>query len=175
MKTPTLTVKVVGKMRWAVFVNAQNSARQPQMINSCQNVWEIPFLRCCWYCWWCGSQHCCRTQKATSYLKARSFRRGTWVALKIWMCLCAVLSHLSHVQLFATPWTIDCQAPLSMGFPRQQYWSGLPCPPPGDLPDSGIEPVSLVSPALADGFFTTWDTHECAWKPANLRMESWSR
>ena len=47
------------------------------------------------------------------------------------------------------------QAPLSMGFSRQEYWSGLPCPPPGDLPDSGIKPTSLVSPALAGRFFTT--------------------
>ncbi|ELR63021.1 hypothetical protein M91_07536, partial [Bos mutus] len=46
-------------------------------------------------------------------------------------------------------------APLSMGFSRQEYWSGLPCPPPGDLLDSGIEPKSLMSPALAGGFFTT--------------------
>ena len=47
---------------------------------------------------------------------------------------------LSHVQLFVTPWTIDCQAPLSMGFSRQEYWSRLPCSSPGDLPDPGIEP-----------------------------------
>ena len=53
---------------------------------------------------------------------------------------------------FVTPWTVACQAPLSMGFPRQEYWSGLPFPSPGDPPDSGIE---LVSPALASGFFTT--------------------
>ena len=53
---------------------------------------------------------------------------------------------------FATPWTIACQAPLSMEFSRQESWSGLPFPPPGDLPDLGIE---LVSPALAGGFFTT--------------------
>ena len=50
---------------------------------------------------------------------------------------------------------IALQAPLSMGFSRQQYWSGLPCPLPGYLPDPGIEPTSLMSPALADGFFTT--------------------
>ena len=48
---------------------------------------------------------------------------------------------LSHVRLFATPWTVARQAPLSMGFSRQEYWSGLPCPPPGDLPYPGIEPV----------------------------------
>ena len=53
---------------------------------------------------------------------------------------------------FATPWTVAHQAPLSMGFSTQEYWSGLPFSSPGDLPDPGIKPVS---PALADGFFTT--------------------
>ena len=53
------------------------------------------------------------------------------------------------------PWTAAHQAPLSMGFSRQEYWSGLPFPPPEDLPDPGIEPASLVSPELAGGFFTT--------------------
>ena len=51
-----------------------------------------------------------------------------------------MLSHFSRVCLFVTLWTITHQAPLSMGFSRQEYWSGLPCPPPGDLPDPGIEP-----------------------------------
>ena len=55
---------------------------------------------------------------------------------------------LSHVQLFVTPWTVACQAPLSMGFPRQGYWSGLPFPPPRDLPDPGIGPTYPVLPAL---------------------------
>ena len=59
---------------------------------------------------------------------------------------------LSHVQLFAIPWTVAHQSPLSMGLSRQEYWSGLPCPPPGDLPNPGTEPMSLASPALADGF-----------------------
>ena len=73
-----------------------------------------------------------------------------------WQCPHACMpSRLSHVQLFATVWTVACQAPLSMGFPRQEYWSGLRCPSPGDLPDPGIEPTSLKSPALAGGFFTT--------------------
>ena len=71
-----------------------------------------------------------------------------------------VLSRYSRVQLFVTPWTVAHQAPLSMGFSRQEYWSGLPCPSPGDLPDPGIEPMSLMSPALADGFFTTSATWE---------------
>ena len=67
---------------------------------------------------------------------------------------------LSHVQLFATPWTVAHQAPLSTAFSREEYWSGLPYPPPMDLPDPGIEPKSLMSPALAGGFFTTSDTWE---------------
>ena len=58
------------------------------------------------------------------------------------------LSHFSHVRLFATLWTIAFQAPLSMGFSRQEYYTGLPCPPPGDLPNPGIEPASLTTPAL---------------------------
>ena len=64
------------------------------------------------------------------------------------VCVCArahALSHFSCVPLFVTLWTIVCQAPLSMGFSRQEYWSGSPCPPPGDLPDPGAEPGS---PAL---------------------------
>ena len=69
------------------------------------------------------------------------------------VCVCAKL--LSCVQLFATVGAIACQAPLSMGFSRQEYWSGLPCPPPGDLSDPGIEPMSLASPALAGRFFAT--------------------
>ena len=59
------------------------------------------------------------------------------------------LSPFSRVQLFATPWTVASQAPLSMGFPRQEFWSGLPFPPPEDLPDPEVEPATLVSPALA--------------------------
>ena len=66
-----------------------------------------------------------------------------------------VLSHFSSVQFFATPWTVARQAPLSMGFSSQEHWSGLPCPPPGDLPDLGIEAASLTSPAMAGRFFTT--------------------
>ena len=66
----------------------------------------------------------------------------------IYMLCCAVLSHFSCIRLFATPWTIARQAPLSMEFPGQEYWSGLSCAPPGDLPNPGIESSSPVSPAL---------------------------
>ena len=74
---------------------------------------------------------------------------GSW--LKICVCLCV----LSCVQLFATPWTVALQAPLSMGFSRQEYWSGLSFPSLEDLPGPGIEPMPPVFPALAGKFFTT--------------------
>ena len=61
---------------------------------------------------------------------------------KMSACMCV----LSCVQLFVTPWTVAHQAPLSMEFSRQEYWSGLPLPSPGELPEPGIEPSSLVSP-----------------------------
>ena len=62
---------------------------------------------------------------------------------------------MSLVQLCVTPWTVACQAPLSMELSGQKYWSGLPFSPPGNLTDPGIEPMSLVSPAMAGGFFTS--------------------
>ena len=73
------------------------------------------------------------------------------------MCACSVTSVMSDS---ATLWTVAHLAPPSMGFSRQEYWSGLPCPPPGDLPNPGIEPASLVSPALAGAFFSTSTTWE---------------
>ena len=77
-----------------------------------------------------------------------------------------MLVHFSRVQLFETLRTVAHQAPLSMGFSMQECWSGLPCPPPGDLPDPGIKPASLVSPALAGRFFATSATWEvCSVSP----------
>ena len=71
-----------------------------------------------------------------------------------------VLSCFSCVGLFVIPWTVAFQAPLSMGFSRQEYQSGLPFPPPGDLPDPRIDPESLMSPALVGRFITTSATWE---------------
>ena len=71
-----------------------------------------------------------------------------------------VLSSFSPTQLFATLWNVAHMAPLSMGFSRQEHWSGLPCPLPGDLPDPGIKPSSLMSPAMLGEFFTTSATWE---------------
>ena len=73
-----------------------------------------------------------------------------WLVGALCMHVC-MLSHFSCVRLFVTLWTVAIQAPLSMGFSRQEYWSGLPCPSPGNLPNLGIEPASLVSPAMVNG------------------------
>ena len=78
-----------------------------------------------------------------------------------WSCAC-MLSRWSCVPPFVTLWIVAHQVSLSLGFPRQEYWSGLPCPPPGDLPNSGIELMFLRSPAFAGQFFTTSATWE-AW------------
>ena len=81
---------------------------------------------------------------SSSYLKIYFFKKY------IFACL---LSRFSHARLFATLWTVACQTPLSMGFSGQENWKRLPCPPPGDLIDPGIKPVSVLS-VLAAGFFT---------------------
>ena len=79
-----------------------------------------------------------------------------------------MLSHFSCVSLFATLFTITCQALLSMGFSRKEHWSALPCPPLEDLSDPGIKPMSLMSPKLADGFFTTSSTWEAFIFPSSF-------
>ena len=75
----------------------------------------------------------------------------------VWVHLQCVIS---HVQPFATPWTAARQAHLSMAFPRQEYWNGLPFPTPSDLLNSRIKPTALDSPALTGGFFTNCATRE---------------
>ena len=114
-----------------------------------------------------------------SLIKFARFSRNlsvscSWFKLSILQKICSIFffrlhcfpSHacmptqFSCVWLFVTLWTVAYQAPLSMGFSRQEYWSGLPCPSPGDLPNPGIEPTSLNSPALAGRFFTTRTTWE---------------
>ena len=74
--------------------------------------------------------------------------------------LAYMLSHFSHALLFVTLWTVTHQDPLSLGISRQEYWSGLSCPPPGDLLNPEIEPEFLMSPALVSRFFITHATQE---------------
>ena len=89
------------------------------------------------------------------------------VEMGVHMCM---LSHFSCVQLFVTLWTMACHAPLSMGFSRQEYWSGLSCPPPRDLPDPGIEPTSLMPLALAGRLFTTKATRKADGQLASKKV-----
>ena len=97
---------------------------------------------------------CCKTQASVYYDEQLQERRKNRM-----VCF-------SCVQLFVTLWTVALQVPLSMGFSRYEYWSVLPCPPPGDLPNAGIKPASLTSPALAGRFFTngaTWKALLMPW------------
>ena len=91
-------------------------------------------------CWYFGIMFCRDTPGDTSNV-----------------CACSVTSVMSGP---VTPWILAHQALLSIGFSRKEYWSGLPCPPPGDLSDPRIEHTSLMSPSLAGGFFTTKATWE---------------
>ena len=89
----------------------------------------------------------------------------------MYVCVCVLLNRFTRVWLLVTLWTVAHQAPLCLGFPRQEYWSGLPCPPVGDLPNSGIKPVSLTSSALAGRFFTTG----VSWEAQSVyTMKKWS-
>ena len=98
-------------------------------------------------------EHLCGS-RAPGWFVSRS--TGTSVCLGPGVCRGhCVCPSLSRVPLSATPWTVARQAPLSTAFSRQEDWGGLPFPSPGDLPNPGIEPESLASPALASGFFTT--------------------
>ena len=104
------------------------------------------------HCWWE-----CKLIQTLWKTVWRFFKKKQGIKLS---CVC-VLSCFSCVRIFAALWTVAHQAPLSMGFSRQEYWRGLPCPPPGDLPNPGIEPTS---PALLGGFYitsTTWEAPIC--------------
>ena len=93
-----------------------------------------------------------RVTKSQMQLKQFSMHaHSIYVCVCLYMCICI--------------WLVAHQSPLSMGFSRQEYWSGLLCSPPGCLPNPGTEPKSLMSPALAGGFFTTsttWEAYTCA-------------
>ena len=81
-------------------------------------------------------------------LWSQSHMKGVFISMLMLLLCMHMLSCFSHVPLFATPWAITHQVPLSMEFSRQEYWSGFPCPPPGDLPNPGTEPASPKAPVL---------------------------
>ena len=89
------------------------------------------------------------------------------------VCVCACVQLLSHVWLFGTLWTVACQAPLSLGFSRQEYWSGLPCPSPGDLSDAEIKPASLWL-LHCRRILYHWANREAKWMLKNLnKVRTW--
>ena len=101
----------------------------------------------------------CKVENALqSVLLTSVAEEGNFNLIYTCFVCCVVLNCFSCVQFFAAPRTVGHQAPLSMGFSRKEYWSGLPRPPPEDLPNPGIKPTSFMSPALVGGFFTTSTT-----------------
>ena len=109
-----------------------------------------------------GSPHCGRPEELCQEVGVGSWEGN--VLISSYQVHACVLSHFSCVRLSVTPSTVACQAPLSMGFSRPEYWSGLPCPPPRDLPNPGIKPVSIMSPALPGGFFTISASWEASYQ-----------
>ena len=91
------------------------------------------------------------------------------------MSACVLAKSLQSCLTFVTPWTVIHQAPLSVGFSRQEHWSGLPCPPPQGLPHPGTEPTSLMSLALAGGFFTSSATWEALYMNICEHIKSYIR
>ena len=89
----------------------------------------------------------------------------------VYVCVCVRMCSVGSNPL-GPPWAVALQASLSMEFSRQEHWNGLPVPPPGDLPNPGIKPVSLASPALAGGFFTTSATWEAVVREKSLKDNS---
>ena len=118
-------------------------------------------------------QHCCEPVILTPFWRWENSEKFSKLFKVMHACVYAVLSCFNHVWLFATLWIVVSQAPLSMGFSRWQYLSGLTCPPSWDLPNPGTEPVSLMSPALVGRFFTT-SAHQVA-KLLNGRLKHKSR
>ena len=122
---------------------------------------EINIHRC--KCW-CAHRHVHKCPDPIALFTERTWERhhanNTVILLISSVYTCAMRRHSAASDSSVTPWTVARQAPLSMGFPRQEYWSGLPFPPLRDLSGPGIEPVSPMSPALAGGLFTTSTTWE---------------
>ena len=120
-----------------------NSPTQENPLHATSSPWR--HLQCHWVCYilWCKWHPACTT--AQTCHRALCVTTACQRPSMLHVCM---LSCFSHVQLFATPRTVAHQTPLSMGFSRQEHWSGLPCPPPGDLSNPGIEPMSPEAAAL---------------------------
>ena len=102
------------------------------------------------------------TEKATKLVSQTLLLLTNNSQSNVCVCVCVCVESLQSCVTRLQLWTIARQAPLPMGFSRQEYWGGLPCPPPGDLPNPGVEPTSLMVPALAGRFFTTGASWEAS-------------
>ena len=149
------------------FVNSFDWCKVKRVTSKVQVIFKIKNYNSYWFCM-LRSMFCLRTciyqimlgsnWGITFHISERKLVLLWFVSLISVITGCE-LSYFSWVQLFETPWTLACQVPQSMGFSRQEYWHGLPFPPLGDPPDSGLKPMSLTSPVLAGGFFTTNEHH----------------
>ena len=137
MKSPSLSLKAYLNRSYSYFLK--------------KFYRNIVYLQCCVS----GVQHSESVMHTLSFFKIL-FHRPSQILTRVpcVTCVC-MLSHSVVSNTLVTPQTVARQAPLSMGFSRQEYWSGLPFPPPGDLPNPGIKPMSSTSTALVGGFFTT--------------------
>ena len=170
-----MTKSFIRVHHWASVSRSATSLRphgpQPSRANRTQSVCHSQFAPPCYQMWLCSIQKAqpCMTAQTLSghYLLSFSFLMPSfkivkskgiiywkWMKYGYWWWF----SHLpTCIPLLVTLWTVASQAPLSMGFPRQEYWTGLPFPSPGDLPNPGTEPMS---PSLAGRFFSNWATRE---------------
>ena len=140
------------------------------MISKITSVLSFPLQISVIYPWW-ETPH---TQNGQYTEEKRNILPTTGIWHTVFIFSPCMHSHFRRVWLFMTPWTVASQVPLSMGFSRQKYWSWLPCPPPGYLPDPGMEPGSLMSPSLAVGLFTTSTTWSLQRYHMIQQSHSWS-
>ena len=141
------------RCQWSKF-NSEASSLDLQIVPYCWVLTRSLFVCVCV----CGER-----ENSSQFSDVSSLKDTNPIALVLhrYDFVCAVCWVALVVSDSVPPYgLIACQAPLSMGFSRQEHWSGLPCPPPGDLPDPGIEPASFTSPALAGRYTTTSATWE---------------
>ena len=133
---------------------AESRGSRKPVLHAPQNEWEQSAV---FLCSWPPHllSHVVRSAAGSNLTISSHLSKLCSLHFSLCVCVHMCMESLSLVQLFVTPWTVARQAPLSMGFSRQEHWNGLPFPPPGDLPDPGIKSVYPVASALACRFFTT--------------------
>ena len=134
-------------------LESSKSRCQWSKFNSEASLLDLQIVPCCWAL--TRSLLCVCGGRERELKPAFLFPEGHWSYCTstppLWLCVCCVLSCFCCVWLFVSPWTEAHQPPLSMAFSRQEYWSGLPCPPPGGLPHPRVQPAPFMSPASQAG------------------------